>query len=200
MKEQWVDVKGFEKFYQVSNYGVIKSKPRYRAKVLMKPKILKQFPNSCGYYRVCLTDGRGNAKKIFVHRLVALHFVTNPDAKINNVVNHLDSNHTNNRADNLEWTTEQGNREHAVRNGRMKRTEEWKRWKRKFDENNGKSVVGINIKTGKAIRFICLNDCRKKGFEPSCVCDCCKGKRQTHKGYRWQYEQIQTNESSRNSA
>ena len=32
-----------------------------------------------------------------------------------------------------------------------------------------------------------LNDCKSAGFEPSCVCYCCKGKQKTHKGYTWRY-------------
>ena len=51
----------------------------------------------------------------------------------------------------------------------------------------GKAVLGINIKTGEKIIFQCLNDCKKDGFEPSCICDCCKKKRKTHKGYAWEY-------------
>lgn len=34
-----------------------------------------------------------------------------------------------------------------------------------------------------------LNDVKKYGFQPSCVCNCCKGKRKTHKGYYWRYKE-----------
>jgi hypothetical protein len=34
---------------------------------------------------------------------------------------------------------------------------------------------------------VCLNDCKQAGFEPSCVCNCCQGKRHRHKGYTWRY-------------
>lgn len=33
-----------------------------------------------------------------------------------------------------------------------------------------------------------LNGVAKAGFQPSCVCNCCKGIRKTHKGYVWTYE------------
>lgn len=192
MKEIWVDVSGYENLYQISNYGNIKSKIRNKRNndgvMLLKARTLKQHPNSRGYLRVELVNEQGTRKKFFIHRLVALHFVDNPNTEVNNIVNHLDSDHTNNRADNLEWTTPQGNVEHAVRNGRMKHTAERKQHLREACERNGKAVIGINIKTGEIIRFICLNDCRNKGFQPSCVCDCCNGKRKTHGGYRWQYE------------
>lgn len=191
MEEKWVEIDGYETLYQISNYGRVKSQPRYKLNngglMILNPRIIKQHPNSRGYYRVQLTDATGGRKRFFIHRLVALHFVNNPNAEINDVVNHLDSDHTNNRADNLEWTTAQGNVEHAVRNGRMKLSSERKKriqdalWKYR------KSVVGINIETGKTLHFSYLNECRNNGFEPSCVCDCCKGKRKTHKGYRWMY-------------
>jgi hypothetical protein len=192
MKEIWADVAGYENLYQISNCGNIKSKTRYKRNndgvMLLKARTLKQHPNSRGYFRVELVDEHGKHKKFFIHRLVALHFVDNPNPSANHIVNHLDSDHTNNRADNLEWTTPQGNVEHAVRNGRMKHSAERKRHLREACEKNGKTVIGVNIKTGEVIRFICLNDCKNKGFQPSCVCDCCKGKRQTHGGYRWRYE------------
>jgi hypothetical protein len=35
---------------------------------------------------------------------------------------------------------------------------------------------------------VCLNDCKAAGFQPSCVCQCCEGKRKSHKGIIWRYE------------
>lgn len=192
MKEFWTDVAGYEGLYQISNLGNIKSKDRYkrngRGCMVLKGKILKPHPNSRGYLRVQLVDKNGAREYAFVHRLVALHFVHNSDAETNKIVNHIDSNFLNNKAVNLEWTTYRGNTLHAVRNGRMNRTEEWLRHLRETKEKSRKRVVGVNIKTGAEIHFVCLNDCKNAGFQPSCVCDCCKGKRSTHGGYKWQYE------------
>ena len=192
-----MDIKDYENLYQISNCGRVKSKPRIKRNnggvVLLKPRLLKQRPNSKGYYRVGLTDERGETKQVFVHRLVAYHFVTNLNPETNNVVNHLDCNPTNNKAINLEWTTIRGNMEHAVSNGRMRHNSEWKKHMREANEKNGKRVVGENIKTGEKVQFVCLNDCKAEGFAPSCVCSCCKGIRKTHKGYRWKYEQAQEN-------
>ncbi len=73
-------------------------------------KCLKGQKNGKGYLRV------GIGKKLmFVHRLVATKYVPNP----NNLpqVNHKDGNKLNNSADNLEWVSNQDNRNHALENG-----------------------------------------------------------------------------------
>ena len=189
--EIWKDIKGYEGLYQVSNLGNVRSLDRKTKQsngrvVMTRGKLLKLLPNSKGYLRVQLkADGVG--RYCFVHRLVALHFVDNPCESINNIVNHLDCNFLNNSADNLEWTTHLGNVRHAIERGRTHRTDEWLQHLRESNEKNGRSVVGTNIKTGETIYFVCLNDCAKAGFQTSCVCNCCKGIRKTHKGYKWGY-------------
>lgn len=68
---------------------------------------VKPQKNGKGYYRVSI-----GGRLQFVHRLVATKYVPNP----NNLpqVNHKDGNKLNNCADNLEWVTNQQNRDHAV--------------------------------------------------------------------------------------
>lgn len=91
--EQWKIIKDYPN-YSVSNYGRVRND--------LTCKILKQNLNSSGYYRVSL-----KRKHLFVHRLVAIAFIDNP----NNypVVNHLDEDKTNNSVSNLEWCTQSHN-------------------------------------------------------------------------------------------
>lgn len=199
MQEIWKDIKDYEELYQISNYGNIRSKDRKKrnnnGSMILKGKMLHPLPNSNGYLRIQLVSNMGKRERFFVHRLVALHFVPNDNPNINTVVNHIDSNYLNNRADNLEWTTMKGNSQHALKSGRMNRTVEWLQHLRESCEKNGKSIIGTNIKTGEKIYFTCLNDCKNKGFQPSCVCYCCKGKQKAHKGYIWNYCDEKPNES-----
>lgn len=69
--------------------------------------------NSLGYQRVCLYCNDHNPKKqrFFRHRLVAEHFIPNP----NNLpeVNHKDFNIKNNRIENLEWISREGSELHS---------------------------------------------------------------------------------------
>lgn len=103
--EVWKPVIDFEGRYEVSNFGRIKSLPKYTYSrgyaQLRKEKILTPFKTGSGYLSVVLFDKNGNKKAFKVHRLVATLFVSN---ELNlDLINHKDENIFNNRADNLEW-------------------------------------------------------------------------------------------------
>ena len=102
-KEVWKTIEGYAGRYQISNCGRVWNTA---TQSYMKPQLKKT-----GYYSVNLM--RPNKKIVTerIHRLVALYFCLKPEGC--NVVNHLDSNKTNNNADNLEWTTISGNTKHC---------------------------------------------------------------------------------------
>lgn len=52
-----------------------------------------------------------------LHRLVAEHFLVNPNPKTHTQVNHIDGNRYNNAASNLEWVTPSNNVKHAFATG-----------------------------------------------------------------------------------
>ena len=108
MKEIWKPIKGYEKIYEVSNFGKIKS--------LKKKIILKQFENTNGYFQVELWKNK-KGKKFLVHKLVAEEFISNNDNLP--YINHKDENKQNNRADNLEWCTAKYNSNYGTRNSRL---------------------------------------------------------------------------------
>ena len=62
---------------------------------------LKTDVNTTGYLRVCLRNGKN--KRMFIHRLIAIHYIPNPDNKP--CVDHIDHNTQNNNISNLRWVT-----------------------------------------------------------------------------------------------
>lgn len=102
MEEIWKDIQDYESTYQVSNFGNIKG-----CNGLRKPD------NSNGYSKLTL-HLNSEKRKFYAHRLVAIHFIPNP----NNLpqVNHIDGDKFNNHVDNLEWVSRIENMCHANKN------------------------------------------------------------------------------------
>ena len=70
-------------------------------------KFLKPQKNKyTGYYQIFLCKN-GIKKRFSIHRLVALHYIPNPENKSD--VDHIDGDKTNNNVNNLRWTTNQEN-------------------------------------------------------------------------------------------
>lgn len=105
-KEKWLPIKGYEGLYEVSNLGRIKS--------LRKNKMLSIKPVKDSYKTVRLIDKNGTRKSIRIHRIVATHFISNPENK--REVNHKNMNKNDNRVSNLEWVTPKENINHAIKN------------------------------------------------------------------------------------
>lgn len=120
MFEEWRPVTGYEGYYSVSSEGrVRRDEHADRRGTVYKERILTSAlaDKSRGYRHVHLSKD-GVAKWHSVHRLVAEAFVPRPEGC--DIVNHLDNDPNNNAARNLEWTTYEGNMQHAARQGRMK--------------------------------------------------------------------------------
>lgn len=110
------------KSYMISNYGRVKRLKHKRWNVKnnswsIYKEIIKHidYNNSKGYGRVDIRY-KTYTKTEQVHRLVAKYFKVNPNISIYNQVNHLDGNKTNNYWRNLQWCTNQMNKQHAIKN------------------------------------------------------------------------------------
>lgn len=115
--EQWLPIVGYEGHYEISNFGRVYSVPRKEYNQGRHQQPVKRSRKGGlltlrkgVYLNVTLHKG-GKPKIVNVHRLVAKHFVDNPNGFPE--VNHLDEDRHNNRWDNLEWTTRSGNAKHS---------------------------------------------------------------------------------------
>ena len=97
------EIPGYEGLYSVTTCGKVWS---WKTNKFLKPK-----KEHNGYLRVTLIDEAGNCKMWFVHRLVAMTYIPNPENLPQ--VNHIDESKTNNCLQNLEWCTAQYNMEYS---------------------------------------------------------------------------------------
>jgi len=113
--EIFKDIKGYKGSYKISNYGRVLSLKK------SKTTYLKHTTNSRGYDIVCLhLNGRQKTK--VVHKLVAIHFLNHTPNGHTLVVDHIDNNRRNNRADNLQLITARENNSKDQKNRSSKYT------------------------------------------------------------------------------
>lgn len=121
LDEIWAPIEVTKGVYEVSTYG--------RIRHTETKKIKRTHLQNAGYEEVTFTMEPKKSKKYYVHRIVAMSFIPNP----NNypVVNHKDEVKTNNTISNLEWCTDgyniaYSNKLHNRKPGAVKHTEESK--------------------------------------------------------------------------
>ncbi len=157
-REIWKDIPGYETYYQVSNLGRVRRLKFCNNVVKDKPciKYVTPLDNGNGYYYVEL-NLNGKGRHFYIHRLVAGAFCEKTGGE---VVNHIDYNKSNNRADNLEWTTQKANTAHS-------RIHMYKRHK-VISKVTGEHHIGmrngkyrVNIKGYKERYFTLLQDAIK---------------------------------------
>lgn len=169
MIEEWKDIKGYEGLYQVSNLG------RVMSFKTSNPKLLKPTKHYSGYLHIKLS------KKYFsMHRLVALHFLDNPNNYED--VNHIDEDKTNNMVSNLEWCSTKYNVNYGTRTQRQIQT---------------MSIPIIATKDGIHREFKSTKECAKTlELIPTNITQALKklnknGTKKTLKGYTFKYKEVE---------
>lgn len=174
MQEEWRPIKGYEK-YKISNKGEVEN--------IKTGRILKKDA-SRKYYEVVLSSN-GKTKKYAIHRLVATHFIPNPENKPQ--VNHKDGNKLNNNVSNLEWVTRSENILHSYANNLQIHNQLGK-----FGWNSfrGKPIKQIDIKSGNVIKeYGSMGDAaRQLNIRyPQNIKACADGITKSCAGFRWEY-------------
>ena len=152
--EEWRDIKGYEGYYQISNFGRVKSLSRdVGSNRCKKETIMKTSLDKDGYENLVLRKN-GKQRHFRVNRLVAEAFLENP----NNYpqVNHKDEDKTNNNVNNLEWCSAKYNVNYGSRT-----------------EKASKKVICVT--TGKIFKSI-AEASKYYNLKGNHISACCKGK------------------------
>lgn len=100
MENEFVDIIGYEGKYKIDRNGNV-----FNTKF---NRILKSsYAGKKRYLKVGLCDDNGKQKQKYIHRLLAIHFIPNPDNL--SQVDHIDRNIKNNNLSNLRWCDNQLN-------------------------------------------------------------------------------------------
>ena len=99
--------------YEISSWGKIRN---IETNTILKPNVRND-----GYAQVslyCINDNNANCiRPKPIHRLVALHFVNNPDPESLNVIDHINANKMDYSIKNLQWVTQQMNIDLGIKCG-----------------------------------------------------------------------------------
>lgn len=181
--EIWKDIPGYEKLYQGSNLGRIRSLDRWKDSgtggYIQKGRILKPFKTKYGYLQVVLCKD-GKQKALLVHRLVYEAF--NGEIPEGVEVNHISEDKTDSSLGNLNLLTHKANINWGTHNKRISEK-----------LTNGKlskcvyqyTLDGVLVKIWSS-----TNECGRNSFNQGAVCACCRGKLKQYKGFLWSYTKL----------
>ena len=133
--EIWKDIPEYEGLYQVSNLGRVKNLNNYHSK---KETFVKPYKSPRGYLKISLSKNR-TRKYFLAHRLVAFAFIENVENKP--FINHINGIKDDNRVENLEWCTNEENKNHALNNNLYK-----------LLDNHSRAI--LNVEKVKQIKII----------------------------------------------
>lgn len=180
IKEIWKDIKEYEGYYQVSNLGRIKSLARKintntsNKNRKTRNRILKPSGNR---YKIIRLRIDGIWKDEYIHRLVAQHFIPNPENKPQ--VNHKNEIISDNSVNNLEWCTAKYNSNFKGNNYRRKEGSKLK----VFQYDMNKKLIATYPSIIEASKD-------NEGFSRGHISSVCNGKRKQHKGFIWSFTEL----------
>lgn len=110
---EWRDIPGYTGRYEVSSDGQVRNK--------VTGVLRRAWRNNMGYFCVDLpSPDNADVKKRYrylISRLVALAFIPNPENKP--CIDHINTDRTDNRVENLRWVTQQENLANPISRARL---------------------------------------------------------------------------------
>ena len=155
-----LNIKGYEGLYGISPDGRVFG---YKRKKFLTPRTIGR-----GYQGVSLSKD-GKTKQFLIHRLVAETYISNPNGLPQ--VNHINEDKTDNRVENLEWTTAKENDNHGTRNKRISKPVYCEELDKTFKSQT------------EAAKELGINRCN--------ISNVCKGRLKTTGGYHFRYKEVE---------
>lgn len=157
--------------YTISENGIVYDK--------LLNRVVTQYKKPNGYMFVPIVKDDGKVCSQYVHRLVAMAFIPNPNQE--KEVNHIDGDKENNSKENLEWVSHSENQKHRYR---VLMKPDIRKGRRLFA--NMKPVIQMTMDGVFIKRFESLIEASME--TKSCysnISQCLNGKRKSCNGYKW---------------
>ena len=221
MKEEWRDIGiidgiDYTGLYQCSNTGLVRSLER---KVVCSKngdlRTVKErklsICNDKNCYCVVNLSKEGKSKMLRVHRIEAITFELPIPEHLKHIpieqleVDHIDTNPSNNRLDNLRWTDDWGNANNPKTKQHMSEAQKGEKcWfygkhhtaetKQKISKANtngkhSKPILQLDKETNIIIaEFPSLMEIKRKfNYDASLIIRCCKNNSKSAYGFKWRY-------------
>ena len=191
--EQWKEIPGYDGKYEVSTYGNVRCVNYRRSGKSQNMKLSLSHHN---YYMVTLRQQGKNVNRS-VHRLVAITWIPNP--KNLPEIDHINSNPSDNRIENLRWCTKEENYKNPATIAKRRNR---KGTKGAYSKNpiTDERRKEISLTLSKPViqmdlfrRYINEYPSIKIAGEVTkvhytAINKCCRGKAKSAGGYKWKYK------------
>ena len=192
--ENWKDVKGYEKIYQVSDRGRVKAlfDPE---RATHKDEHFLRLADHRGYKMVALCKN-GVMKHYQVHRLVAEAFLEKPEGK--DFVDHINTIKDDNRVENLCWCSEIENNNNPItkiHRSESKKGEKNPNYGKNLDhliaylaDLNAKPVIQYDLSGAVIGKYKSVSEASKAtNVFAGNISRVCQNRRATAGGFVWKY-------------
>lgn len=180
-EKEWYTLHSYPN-YEINKQGIVKNKINNK---IVKSYILTTHKNSNRPYK-CLkvnVSNNGWNKNVSVHRLLAETFIPKIEGK--DFINHKDGNSLNNDLSNLEWCNNSENIKHAYDTGLLKPFLKGKSGKL---HHTSIPIICKDLQGNFIKKYENAAETKLDGFNSAHVTQCCKGKEEKHKGFKFEYD------------